>query len=45
MRRLFGKAWDAWRNDLSDPNPVAAKLNERFAKCGTNESRRSYDIH
>jgi hypothetical protein len=41
----FGKAWDIWRNELSDPKSVAAKLEERFGKCGTNESRRSYDIY
>ncbi len=41
----FGKSWDAWRNELSDPKSVAANLWERFQKCGTNESRRSYDIY
>jgi hypothetical protein len=41
----FGKAWDAWRSELSDPKSVAAKLEERFQKCGTNESRRGYDIY
>jgi hypothetical protein len=41
----FGKAWDVWRSELSDPKSVAAKLNERFQKCSTEESRRSYDIY
>jgi hypothetical protein len=41
----FGKAWDAWRTELSDPKSVAAKLNERFEKCTTNESRRGYDLY
>ncbi len=41
----FGKAWDIWRNELSDPKSVAAKLNERFQKCSMSESRRSYDIY
>jgi hypothetical protein len=41
----FGKAWDTWRTELSDPKSVAAKLNERFEKCSTNESRRGYDLY
>jgi|SRR5208282_3594203 len=41
----FGKAWDTWRNELSDPKSAAAKLSERLGKCGANESRRSYDIY
>jgi hypothetical protein len=41
----FGKAWDIWRDQLSDPKSVPAKLSERFGKCGTNESRHSYDIY
>jgi hypothetical protein len=42
---VFGKAWDTWRNELSDPKSVASKLNERFQKCTTEESRRSYDTY
>ena len=41
----FGKAWDIWRTELSDPKSVAAKLNERFEKCVTNQSRNGYDIY
>ena len=41
----FGKAWETWRTELSDPKSVAAKLNERFEKCVTNRSRRGYDLY
>ena len=41
----FGKAWDAWKSDLKDPNSVAAKLWARFGKCGKNVSRRGYDAY
>jgi hypothetical protein len=41
----FGKAWDTWRNQLSDPNSVAAKLWERFKACSTNLARRGYDAY
>ena len=41
----FGKAWDAWRTELSDPKSAAAKLNERFEKCSTNQSRSGYDLY
>jgi hypothetical protein len=41
----FGKAWDAWRTELSDSKSVAAKLDERFNKCTTTESRRGYDLY
>jgi hypothetical protein len=41
----FGKAWDTWRNQLSDPNSVAAKLWERFKACSTNLARRGYDTY
>jgi len=41
----FGKAWDTWRTELSDPKSVASKLNERFEKCVINGTRRGYDIH
>jgi hypothetical protein len=40
----FGKAWDTWRAELSDPKSVAGKLNARFEKCSTNEARRGYDL-
>ena len=41
----FGKAWDIWRNELTDPTSVASKLEERFEKCSIDEARRSYDIY
>ena len=41
----FGKAWDTWRNETADPNSVAGQLSARFVKCGTNLSRRGYDVH
>ena len=39
----FGKTWDAWRDGLSDPKSMPAKLWARFQACGTNLSRRGYD--
>ena len=39
----FGRAWDAWRTELSNPKSVAAKLNERFEKCVSNTGRSGYD--
>ena len=41
----FGKAWDTWRNALSNPNSVPAKLQARFDRCGTNVSRRGFDVY
>lgn len=41
----FGAAWDAWQNDLKNPESVASKLWARFAKCGANVSRRGYDAY
>ena len=41
----FGKAWDAWRDQVSDPNSVAAKLLVRFQACGINLARRGYDAY
>jgi hypothetical protein len=41
----FGKAWDTWSNELKDPNTVASKLLARFVACGTNLSRRGYDVY
>jgi len=43
--KTFGKAWDAWRNAMSDPESVPSKLNARFAKCSDIVSRRSYDVY
>jgi len=40
----FGRAWDTWRNELSNPKSVASKLNERFEKCTENTARRGYDL-
>ena len=41
----FGKAWDIWRAEVTDPKSVAGKLEERFQKCTTQEARHSYDIY
>ena len=41
----FGKAWDTWRTEITDPKSVAGKLNERFEKCTTNTSRNGYDTY
>ena len=41
----FGNAWDQWRDDLANPNSVAAKLWARFLECSTNVSRRGYDVY
>ena len=40
----FGRAWDAWRTEISDSKSVAAKLNERFEKCVDNTGRRGFDL-
>jgi hypothetical protein len=40
----FGRAWDAWRGELSNPKSVASKLNERFEKCVDNTARRGFDL-
>lgn len=40
----FGRAWDTWRSELSNPKSVAAKLNERFEKGVDNTARRGYDL-
>ena len=41
----FGKAWDAWRDELANPNSVASKLWARFQACEDNLARRGYDVH
>ena len=41
----FGKAWDTWQKEATDPNSVAAKLQERFADCSVELSRRGYEVH
>ena len=41
----FGKAWDAWRDALSNSSSVPAKLQARFDRCGTNVSRRGFDVY
>ncbi|MBT8149013.1 MAG: hypothetical protein HKO71_04255 [Pseudomonadales bacterium] len=41
----FGKAWDAWRNELGNEKSVAAKLWARFEQCSSNVARRSYDAY
>jgi hypothetical protein len=41
----FGAAWDAWRDDLPNGKSVAARLQRRFDKCSSNESRSSFDLY
>lgn len=41
----FGAAWDAWRDALPDRKSVAARLQKRFDKCSSNESRSSFDLY
>ena len=41
----FGKAWDQWNKDLTDPDSVASKLWARFLDRSTNVSRRGYDAN
>lgn len=41
----FGRAWDAWRTALANPNTTEAKLQARFDACSTQISRASYDTY
>ncbi len=41
----WGRAWDTWRGELSDPKSVASKLNNRLEKCATTDGRRGYDMY
>ena len=41
----FGKAWDAWRTEITDPNSVAGKLAARFGACSINTARRGFDLY
>lgn len=41
----YGKAWDTWRDALSDSDSTPAKLAARFADCGENLSREGYDVY
>ena len=41
----FGKAWDSWRDALSNPDSTPAKLWARFGACSTNVSRSGYDTY
>ena len=41
----FGKAWDTWRDALSDVESAPAKLWERLQACSTNTGRWGYDIY
>ncbi len=41
----FGKAWDVWRDALADSKSLESKLQARFTKCGTTESRSSFDLY
>ena len=41
----FGKAWDTWRNELTDPKSFASKLRARFDKCSDSESRSGFELY
>jgi len=41
----FGKAWDSWRTESTDPNSVAGKLSVRFGECSINTARRGFDVY
>ena len=41
----FGKAWDTWRNESTDPKSVASKLGALFEECGDSTSRRGFDLY
>lgn len=41
----FGKAWDAWRDALSNPDSVPAKLWARFQECEVNLNRSGFDTY
>ena len=41
----FGAVWDKWRDELGDPDSVAAKLWARFEACSTNDARWGYDVY
>lgn len=41
----FGKAWDVWRAESTDPNTVAGKLSARFGECSINTARRGFDVY
>jgi hypothetical protein len=41
----FGKAWDAWRTEITDPATVAGKLAVRFGACSINTARRGFDLY
>lgn len=38
----FGKAFDQWVKDTSDPDSLASSLWTRFQECSDNVGRRSY---
>lgn len=41
----FGKAWDSWRTEITDPTTVAGKLAARFGACSINTARRGFDVY
>jgi hypothetical protein len=41
----FGKAWDAWRSELTDPKSLASKLQARLSKCSDSESRSGFELY
>jgi hypothetical protein len=43
--QAYGKAWDTWRDAMSDPESTPSKLWARFQACSVNLSRSGYDIY
>jgi len=41
----FGKTWDSWRTEITDPSTVAGKLAARFGACSVNTGRRGFDVY
>lgn len=41
----YGKAWDAWRDEIASSKSIAGRLNARFQKCSTNTSRTGFDVY
>ena len=41
----YGRAWDTWRDETANSKSIAGRLQERFNKCSTNDSRRGYDVY
>jgi hypothetical protein len=41
----FGKAWDAWSEELMDPESDPSKLMVRLAECTSSLGRAGYDVY